>query len=54
LVQFTVSIGVADITQNSESDGKAHSKANIDHIFQKADEALYISKTSGRNMVNML
>ncbi len=54
LVQFTVSIGVADIAQNSESDGKAHSKANIDHIFQKADEALYISKTSGRNMVNML
>lgn len=53
-VTCTVSIGIGDITQPAGSDDNAIDKVNISHIFQKADEALYLSKTSGRNMVNMI
>ncbi|MEI6291885.1 MAG: diguanylate cyclase [Chloroflexota bacterium] len=54
LVHFTVSIGISDITQTAGKEDRSYSKANMDHIFQKADEALYLSKTSGRNKVSIL
>ncbi len=42
----TVSMGVASLDPSSGC-------ANLDELFEHADQALYLSKTSGRNRVSV-
>lgn len=44
VVKFTISIGVSDTTRN---------RGNVWSLVEKADEALYMSKQKGKNLVNI-
>ena len=43
-IQFTVSIGVAQFNDKKDRKG-------IEETIKRADEALYVAKESGRNLV---